>query len=188
MCTAYRSTAAPRHRGTEAHPGWHAYSVPHPHARLPGGDVRPRARTAAQPRGLPVRRTAAWTRCCFPLGYLVMTPFGSAPGRPLCLLSARLAAPGSPAVPGQRPGSGDPSHCLGCPSEPPPRPPIWPPLTIKAPGGSTAACTGLCRLTELVSYNQVVVVVVVAGSTTYLGPCHLLLAACCLLLATGDSH
>jgi len=47
---------------------------------------------------------------------------GSAPARPRCLLSVRLAAPGQLGPPqGEAPATGRPSHRLGCSSEPPPK-------------------------------------------------------------------
>ena len=57
-------------------------------------------------------------------------PLGSAPARLLRLLRARLVALGSPALPVRGPGHWVPSHCLGCSSQPPPKPPISPPLTM----------------------------------------------------------
>eukprot|EP00964_Phaeocystis_antarctica_P077364 scaffold47998_cov33-Phaeocystis_antarctica.AAC.4 len=56
-----------------------------------------------------------------------LLPRGRAPARLLRLLRARLAALGS-----KRPAHWVPSHCLGCSSEPPPKPPMAPPLTIQA--------------------------------------------------------
>ena len=56
---------------------------------------------------------------------------GSAPARLLRLLRARLVALGSPALPVRGPGHWVPSHCLGCSSQPPPKSPISPPLTIQ---------------------------------------------------------
>ena len=57
--------------------------------------------------------------------------FGSAPARPRCLLSVRLAAPGPLGPPqGEAPATGRPSHRLGCSSEPPPKLPILLPATI----------------------------------------------------------
>ena len=52
------------------------------------------------------------------LGGLVCSQcaLGSAPARLLLLLSARLAAPGSAALPGSGRPSGRPSHRLGCSS------------------------------------------------------------------------
>ena len=71
---------------------------------------------------LPADCTTAWSKC----------PPGSAPARLLCLLRARLAALAGSALPRERPAHWAPSHCLGCSSWPPPKPPISPPLTIQA--------------------------------------------------------
>jgi hypothetical protein len=57
---------------------------------------------------------------------------GSAPARLLCLLRARLAALGGSRLLGERPGHWAPRHCRRCPSEPPPKPPVSPLLTIQA--------------------------------------------------------
>ena len=56
------------------------------------GDVQPRqlARRAGVPAHVLRQGAATWSKC----------PLGSAPARPLCLLRARLAAPGSSALPG----------------------------------------------------------------------------------------
>ena len=56
---------------------------------------------------------------------------GSAPARLLHLLSTRLLAPCSSALPRVGHGQWDPSHRLGCSSQPPPKSPISPPLTIQ---------------------------------------------------------
>ena len=61
-------------------------------------------------------------------------PLGTAPARLLHLLSARLVAPGQLSTPRVGPGHWDPSHGLSCSSEPPPKPPISPPLIVQAPG------------------------------------------------------
>ena len=53
---------------------------------------------------------------------------GSAPARLLRLPRAHLAALGSSALPGRGRPTGAPSQCLGCPSSPPPKPPIPPAL------------------------------------------------------------
>ena len=59
---------------------------------------------------------------------------GSARGRLLRLLRARLAALTGSAPPGERLAHWAASHCLGCSSKPPPKPPISPPLTIQELG------------------------------------------------------
>ena len=56
---------------------------------------------------------------------------GSAPARLLRLLGARLPALVSSAPPRKKPVHPAPSHCPGCSSEPPPKPPIAPHLTIQ---------------------------------------------------------
>ena len=61
---------------------------------------------------------------------LNMPSLRSAPARPPCLLRARLAAPGGPALPGKRPALRAPCHGLGCSSPPPPRPPVTPAWTV----------------------------------------------------------
>ena len=61
---------------------------------------------------------------------LNMPSLRSAPARPPCLLRARLAAPGGPALPGKRPAHRAPSHGLGCSSPPLLRPPVTPAWTV----------------------------------------------------------
>ena len=55
-----------------------------------------------------------------------MPALRSAPARPPCLLRARLAAPGGPALPGKRPAHRAPSQGLGCSRPPSPRPHVTP--------------------------------------------------------------
>ena len=64
-------------------------------------------------------------------GSMVKAPALSAPARTLRLLRARLAALGSSALPGRGRPTGRPSQCLGCSSQPPPKPPISPHLTVQ---------------------------------------------------------
>ena len=69
-------------------------------------------------------------------------PRGSAPPRLLYLLIASLAALGS--TPRDRPAYWEPSHyCLGCSSQPLPKPPRSPPLTMQALRSDVPAVTGL---------------------------------------------
>ena len=58
-------------------------------------------------------------------------PLGSAAGRLSRLLMAHQAALAGSVLPGERPRHLAPSHCLGCSSEPPRKPPIPSPLSIQ---------------------------------------------------------
>ena len=126
---------------------------PHPHPRRSRAEVgcvsaiptRWRTSSRARPSSCPppFERQRGWrnraslsscspssTACC--AATRSKCPPGSARGRLPRLLRARLAALAGPALPRERPAHWAPSHCLGCSSEPRPKPPIAPPLTLQA--------------------------------------------------------
>eukprot|EP00964_Phaeocystis_antarctica_P064426 scaffold38740_cov39-Phaeocystis_antarctica.AAC.1 len=90
---------------------------------------------------------AAWSKCHH---------LGSAPARLLCLLRGRLAALSSSNTSRKRPARWAPSHCPGCSSEPPTKPPNSPPVRHD-PGttrsSSQAGYPRLCRWPGAPSYS-----------------------------------
>ena len=79
-----------------------------------GGEAR-REPPVGQERGEPVEGGLLQLTLHRQHGQRVGARLGSAPARPLCLLGARLAAPGGSALPGQRPGHRAPRRRLRFP-------------------------------------------------------------------------